>query len=347
MKRPSTWKALILAAFLLTAWNLSGRSTVSADNPTPTGTSIATSTPAQIASTPLAEPTQFPTVVRERTTPISTVIELPTSLPTAVSSPPPVHVRVIPSPAASISAAPQPSVLSQPSVAYPSPAELRQNARLRWGRGIPGSVRRWAFIIVPTARRYHLDPGLIAAVMTMESNGDPLALSPADARGLMQILHGPWDPRTNIVEGAHMLSELYAEFGDWRLTLAAYNAGPGAVISNNGIPPYRETHDYVIIVTYLWSMYSHRHLTFADRTRYRATLRDLRHFKDQEKKVNKLAKIAHVTPLAPLPAACPPRQCGLGATSAAGNSVDPFWPVGDEPDPLQQVVPPGMTGLGT
>src|SRR5205085_12059626 len=131
------------------------------------------------------------------------------------------------------------------------------NALLRWGDRIPASVRRWAYIVVPTARRYHLDPNLIAAVMTMESDGDPLAWnSTSDARGLMQVLHGPWDPRANILEGTKMLAGFYEQFHDPILALAAYNAGPNAVLSYGGVPPYRETRDYVVVVSYLYDLYS-------------------------------------------------------------------------------------------
>ncbi len=177
---------------------------------------------------------------------------------------------------------------------------------------------------------------MIAAVMTMESNGDPLAESPADARGLMQILHGPWDPKTNVDEGAKMLAALYSQFGDWTLTFAGYNAGVGAVESYGGVPPFRETRDYVIVVRYLWDLFGHHRLNTSRRTQYRSTLRDLARFADQRKKVSKLARIAHVAPVTD--------EGGCGATSCTGAQAqrtqvqtDPFWPVGGIPDPLQHV----------
>jgi hypothetical protein len=173
--------------------------------------------------------------------------------------------------------------------------------------------------------------------MTMESNGDPTAWSGADARGLMQILHGPWDPKQNVYLGARMLARLFAAYGDWSLALAAYNAGPGAVDAYGGVPPYRETRDYVIIVGYLWDLYSHHHLSLARRSLYRKSLRDLQLFSDQRKKVKRLAAIARV----PIDTAdsCGRQACQSIVSSSVFDSLDPFWPVAGSPDPLQHVDP--------
>jgi hypothetical protein len=206
-------------------------------------------------------------------------------------------------------------------------------------------VHRWAFLIVPIAKHYHVDPNLVAAVMTLESNGDPLAQSPADARGLMQVLHGPWDPRLNVRVGVRMLAQLYAEFGDWTLAIAAYNAGPGAVVAAGGIPPYRETRDYVIVVTYLWDLYGHHHLTVARKRLFQTTLRDLGHFKNESKKVARIARIADVQ--APNEALnCLHHGCPTSDAPQLFQTLDPFWPMGGAPDPLQRVVPPGRGSRG-
>src|ERR1700737_945154 len=61
--------------------------------------------------------------------------------------------------------------------------------------------------------------------------------SRSDARGLIQVLHGPWDPKENIEIGCTMLAGLLAQFHDLTLALAAYNAGPNAVLSYGGGPP--------------------------------------------------------------------------------------------------------------
>jgi hypothetical protein len=308
----------------------------------PTSPPTLTAVPTIVTQTPAPEPTFAPTPVREHATPIATAIaEPPTPTLVATIEPsltPVVHViRPRPTPTDLPVLGATTTIISAP---WPSPAQLEQNARLRWGKGIPSSVRRWAFLIVPAARKYHLDPNLIAAVMTMESNGDPLAESPADARGLMQILHGPWDPRENVFTGARMLAELYDQFGDWSLTLAAYNAGPAAVTAYGGVPPLRETRDYVIIVTYLWDLYSHHHLSVHRRALYRSTLKDLQHFADQRKKINKLARAAHIPKLPFDP--CAPRACTAADQTPLVQQSDPFWPAADVPDPLQHVdAPPG------
>jgi len=219
------------------------------------------------------------------------------------------------------------------------------NARLRWGTHVPAEIRRWAFLIVPAAHKYGLDPNLLAAIMTMESDGDPLAWSSADARGLMQVLHGPWDPRENVFTGARMLADLYARFGDWTLALAAYNAGPDAVLAYKGVPPYRETRDYVIVVRYLWDLYDHRKLTLQRRTLYRHTLKDLQRFPEQRKKVLRLAHIAQmpniVSSVVPKKYICRHfgESCGGAHSDKLFVTLDPFWPLSDVPDPLQRVGP--------
>lgn len=117
---------------------------------------------------------------------------------------------------------------------------------------------------VQTASRENmLDPALIHAVIAAESHHNPNAISPRGAQGLMQLmpataqrlgLRDPYDPEQNIRAGSQYLRELKEMFkGDISLTLAAYNAGPGAVMRyGTRIPPFEETRRYVPKVMQLY-----------------------------------------------------------------------------------------------
>jgi soluble lytic murein transglycosylase-like protein len=117
-------------------------------------------------------------------------------------------------------------------------------------------VRRYASIIRKACRAHGVEGDLVQAVIWAESSYNPKALSPAGAAGLMQLMpdtaerygvRDVFDPEQNIFAGVKMLGELLAQFdGDVELTLAAYNAGPNAVIrAGNRIPPQAETEAYV------------------------------------------------------------------------------------------------------
>jgi soluble lytic murein transglycosylase-like protein len=105
------------------------------------------------------------------------------------------------------------------------------------------------------APEYQLQPHLVLAIIATESNFDPLAVSPRQAQGLMQLIPGtaarfnvrnPMDPAQNIRGGMAYLRWLMAYFeGDIALVAAAYNAGEGAVERYQGVPPYAETRAYV------------------------------------------------------------------------------------------------------
>lgn len=118
--------------------------------------------------------------------------------------------------------------------------------------------------ILEAAKRHRIDPAFIAAVIKVESNGYSRAVSRKGARGLMQLMpatarrlgvKSPFDPRDNIRGGAAYLAELAERFGESNadLILAAYNAGEHAVEEYGGVPPYRETRDYVRRVLALWN----------------------------------------------------------------------------------------------
>ena len=124
------------------------------------------------------------------------------------------------------------------------------------GATVPQSIRRWEGLIVLAADRYKGDPNLIAALMMTESEGNPNALSSADAVGLMQIIGGPWDPAENIRLGTAILADNLRRYdGRVDLALAGYNAGNGAVAKYGGIPPYRETRDHVFRVLLRYELY--------------------------------------------------------------------------------------------
>jgi soluble lytic murein transglycosylase-like protein len=105
------------------------------------------------------------------------------------------------------------------------------------------------------ARRHHLDPALVLALVQVESAFQPRAVSPKGAQGLTQLMPATaremgvtdvLDPVQNLDGGARYLSWLLNRYGgDLRRALAAYNAGPGAVDRHQGVPPYRETLKYV------------------------------------------------------------------------------------------------------
>jgi hypothetical protein len=105
------------------------------------------------------------------------------------------------------------------------------------------------------AERERVDPRLVKSVMLVESNFNPRAVSPKGARGLMQLMPATarrygvtnsFDPHENIRGGTAYLSDLLGMFdGDVVRTLAAYNAGEGAVQRYRGVPPYAETQEYV------------------------------------------------------------------------------------------------------
>ena len=115
-------------------------------------------------------------------------------------------------------------------------------------------------IISAMSEAHGVDPMLVRALIQVESNYKPRAKSSKGAMGLMQLMpqtareynvRNPYDPKTNIEAGIKKLKSLIDKWGV-DLALAAYNAGEGAVERFNGIPPYRETRDYVTRILSLW-----------------------------------------------------------------------------------------------
>jgi hypothetical protein len=109
-------------------------------------------------------------------------------------------------------------------------------------------------VIAAVSQAHGVDPMLVRALIQVESNYRPKARSHKGAMGLMQLMpataraynvRNPYDPKANIAAGVKHLKGLIDKWGGVELALAAYNAGEGAVRKFNGIPPYRETRNYV------------------------------------------------------------------------------------------------------
>jgi soluble lytic murein transglycosylase-like protein len=113
------------------------------------------------------------------------------------------------------------------------------------------------------AAHHNVDPNLVRALVKVESNFNPNAVSRKGAMGLMQLmpqtarqlnLKNPFDPQQNIDAGVRHLKQLLDNYGgDVRLSLAAYNAGSGAVARSRGVPNYAETRNYVRRITNIYS----------------------------------------------------------------------------------------------
>jgi soluble lytic murein transglycosylase len=155
---------------------------------------------------------------------------------------------------------------------------FRKDARYRLAerlnkprRAKPRAPRDWRYdgLIGLTARQHSVQPALVKAVIAVESNFDANAVSNKGAQGLMQLMpetsvslgvEDPFQPTQNVRGGTLYLRKMLDRYGDMERALAAYNAGPSAVDRHGGVPPYRETQDYVArVLTY----YRHYHGDFA------------------------------------------------------------------------------------
>jgi len=134
-------------------------------------------------------------------------------------------------------------------------SRLRPSHRGSAGVGQARAHARFDALIVRASRVHRMSPGLVKAVIHVESKFNPWAVSHKGARGLMQLMpatagdlgvEDPFNPWQNIEGGTRYLQQMVERFdGDLRLGLAAYHAGPGSVQRYGGVPPYRSTRQYI------------------------------------------------------------------------------------------------------
>ena len=132
---------------------------------------------------------------------------------------------------------------------------------LRGDRPAPGS---YDALIERAALRHGVPPALVKAVVKTESNFQRHAVSSKGAQGLMQLMpataadlgvEDAFSAEENVRGGTRYLRAMIDRYGDWKHALAAYNAGPGAVDQYGGVPPYRETREYVERVLHYYRRY--------------------------------------------------------------------------------------------
>jgi soluble lytic murein transglycosylase-like protein len=156
----------------------------------------------------------------------------------------------------------QPTVKEEPVKAVVNSAEKDPNfGKLAKGYAVTTAEVEQA--IADAAAHHGVDPNLVKAIIKVESNFNPRAVSNKGAMGLMQLMPGtarnlkvtnPFDVHQNVDAGVKHFRQLLEDFkGDVRLSLAAYNAGERAVTSHGGIPPYQETQNYVRTITRLYN----------------------------------------------------------------------------------------------
>jgi soluble lytic murein transglycosylase-like protein len=132
---------------------------------------------------------------------------------------------------------------------------------------LPPYKRKFAELVRTLAPKYDVSPRLALAIVAVESNFEPFARSPKDARGLMQLVpdtasrfnvKNAYDPHQNVRGGLSYLRWLLAYYrGQVDLAAAAYNAGEGAVDRHGGVPPYAETRAYVRKIRRLYGASEH------------------------------------------------------------------------------------------
>lgn len=147
----------------------------------------------------------------------------------------------------------------------PTSAKYTVYIKERFVGPISYTTNQYDHLISGASKRQGVSFSLLKALIKTESNFNPEAVSRAGAKGLMQIMPAnlkelkikdPFDPRENIMGGARYLKQLIKRFnGELPLALAAYNAGPNVVERYQGIPPIKETEEFVERVLKYYAIY--------------------------------------------------------------------------------------------
>ena len=154
--------------------------------------------------------------------------------------------------------------VDESGISHFTDSPMEAGYQLFWTEAVTGRESRFDTTIRLAAASHGLDPDLVKAIVKAESGFDPKAVSKKGARGLMQLMpetakqygvKDPFDPKENIRAGTRHLKRMLDRFGSTEKALAAYNAGPTVVMHYKGIPPYRETREYVKRVMRYWKAF--------------------------------------------------------------------------------------------
>ncbi|MFN8609655.1 MAG: lytic transglycosylase domain-containing protein [Vulcanimicrobiota bacterium] len=174
------------------------------------------------------------------------------------------YSNCVPHLATKLAAQPRPRAVSasgQQQTIYSYDDSAHQKLDQRWVNYSAWNGSQWTpaqvqlnSIIEEQARLANLDPLIIEIIVKHESAFNPSATSGVGAQGLMQLMpetaadlgcKNAYDPMENVAAGTRYFADLYRQYGDLSLALAAYNAGPGNVAAYGGMPPISETQNYV------------------------------------------------------------------------------------------------------
>jgi soluble lytic murein transglycosylase-like protein len=165
----------------------------------------------------------------------------------------------------------QPKVAARDAVRVASTHELKVDKKVARTPTLQDRMKKFDAFIAEASEKHGVSENLIKAVIAAESGGRVNAESTQSAKGVMQLIDSTatamgvrnvWDPRQNILGGVKYLAQLLNRFdGDEKLAVASYNAGPGNVMKHGGIPPFKETKQYVARVMNLLELFKQQEET--------------------------------------------------------------------------------------